>query len=267
MKNILYLALLLLLISCAPAADSAIGILANEAYEIPIKLAYKAELLAENELGIKNYSSSEYLLKALLNQDLALAILPLNILSQNPSATPKLKKLAYYQREGFAIASADVQYQEVAVLQNSLAALLLENLLRKQEVDFRLRYFSKVADLQKALARGEINAVCLKIPQLFQFENLPHKIWLSQYYGRYPNSILVTTQAAYEANPSYFQTKLEQISSAVQLYNQDLPLAKAAAASFAQIAATDLETFIYQTRFIISYEAAGKDFERMIFAQ
>jgi ABC-type nitrate/sulfonate/bicarbonate transport system substrate-binding protein len=267
MKYFSYLTLfLLILISCAPPADAYLGFQSNKAFEIPIELAYKTDIFSPQELGIKEYSSAEAVLEALFNKKIDLAILPLETVEKN-SAEAQLKKLAYYQREGIALASRDSSFTQVAVVKNSLAALMLENLLQREELDFHLRYYPSETALQKAYEQKEITAICHKIPQLFQFDNLTHKIWLSQYFGRYPNSLLVTSQAAYAADSTFFLQKIDQISQAVQIFNQDLPLAKAAASKFAQIKSENLSDFIYQTRFIISFDKNGQKFEKELWSK
>lgn len=267
MKYFSYLTLLLLtLTSCTKPADSYIGFQSDKAFEIPIELAYKTDIFTQQELGIKEYSSAEAVLEALINQKLDLAILPLEFVGKN-SAKAQLKKLAYYQREGIALASVDSSYSEVAVVKNSLAALMLEKLIQQAEVDLYLRYFPNDSALLKAYEAKKIKAICQQIPQLFEFETLTHKIWLSQYFGRYPNSLLVTSKSAYTADSTFFQQKIGKISQAVKIYNQDLPLAKAAAERFAKIASTDWEDFIYQMRFIISFDENGQNFEKEIWAK
>ncbi|MCK4957088.1 MAG: hypothetical protein KAS49_05590, partial [Candidatus Cloacimonetes bacterium] len=194
MKKIIFILLSIsALIGCTQKTNLVIGFEKKHGLNLPFDIAYEANFLSKNELSTKQFNSAKITLEKLNSDKIDLAILPFPLIWQANSNGANLQTISFFQREAGCLATRSDFLGKVGVIKNSLESIMLNELSKQDSLKYQVAYYQSIDKLVDDYDENMIDAICVKIPQLFLFKKLSDKIWLSDTFGSYPNYNIVTT--------------------------------------------------------------------------
>ena len=262
MEKILTFSLIILaLFSCSSKEKLSIGFEKNQSLNLPFDIAYEAEVLSKKDLKIKEYVSSEKVLFKLISGELDLAILPSHLIWKAKKEGNKLHTISYFQRNGGCLATRSNFDGDVAVLENSLEYLMLRKLNENDTINYKIVTYKNLQKMVKDYDERTIDAVCIKIPQLFDFPYLTKKIWFSDIFGNYPNFTIVAKEDYYQNNKQKIDIAISKLDKSCKFYNQDPLVSQQFIYNYCNISARHIPDFLHEMRFIISLNEKMDKFE------
>ncbi|MFC1898327.1 ABC transporter substrate-binding protein [Candidatus Cloacimonadota bacterium] len=270
-KLILGILVIIVILSCSinKSDKLRIGIIAPSLNHFPLDFALKYEKMDRQDIVIKKFSSGWETNEALVAGKIDLAILPFTYIWSDVAQEKDVKIISFLERESDGIIAkkdiesiGDLDGEKIGVLRASTLDVFAEMLADEHQIKPEFVYFRSPMEMAAALNAEEVDALSFYVPPIFNFNSRFHILhWYSDDYPHHPCCDLAATKIALETKSELIKEFMSRLDANCSELVQDPQVAFETIQTTYRISNQTSKNSLYNTKFIMNLDDAGKEFE------